>query len=151
MPVCVYVRVGVGVRARLPWPSNQAIRNTLPYHRPSRHLLQLDIVLTAFSASVTLVTAITGLFAMNIQLMPDKVGAGWLGGAGRGRTGAAQQQSNKASGCPPAGASAGKLWGSLRRRRCPLPRAHPHPRPVACLLPLTTCVCRRARRLTLGL
>jgi magnesium transporter len=31
----------------------------------------LDLVLTSFSASVALVTAITGLFAMNVMLQPD--------------------------------------------------------------------------------
>ena len=43
--------------------------------------LQLDLVLTSFSASVALVTAITGLFAMNVMLLPDRVscckGQGW--------------------------------------------------------------------------
>ncbi|KAL4428792.1 hypothetical protein ABPG77_005230 [Micractinium sp. CCAP 211/92] len=36
-------------------------------------LIRLDLVLTSFSASVALVTAITGLFAMNVMLLPDKV------------------------------------------------------------------------------
>ena len=48
--------------------------------------LQLDLVLTSFSASVALVTAITGLFAMNVMLNPGQVRsrtcaaqvAGWL-------------------------------------------------------------------------
>ena len=37
-------------------------------------LAQLDIVLTAFTASVALITAITGLFAMNVMLQPDSEG-----------------------------------------------------------------------------
>ena len=38
-----------------------------------RRALQLDLLLTAFSASVALITAITGLFAMNVMLQPDTV------------------------------------------------------------------------------
>ncbi|KAI3437682.1 hypothetical protein D9Q98_000131 [Chlorella vulgaris] len=34
-------------------------------------LIRLDLVLTSFSASVALITAITGLFAMNVMLRPD--------------------------------------------------------------------------------
>ena len=44
-------------------------------------MLQLDLVLTSFSASVALVTAITGLFAMNVMLQPDTEGQapfGWF-------------------------------------------------------------------------
>ncbi|KAL4856218.1 Magnesium transporter MRS2-7 [Chlorella vulgaris] len=44
----------------------------LDSHRNS--LIRLDLVLTAFSASVALVTAITGLFAMNLMLRPDREG-----------------------------------------------------------------------------
>jgi hypothetical protein len=42
------------------------------------------LVLTSFSASVALVTAITGLFAMNVMLRPDQVRRldGWLPGGG---------------------------------------------------------------------
>jgi magnesium transporter len=36
--------------------------------------VQLDLVLTSFSASVALVTAITSLFAMNLMLRPDREG-----------------------------------------------------------------------------
>ncbi|EFN56043.1 hypothetical protein CHLNCDRAFT_57773 [Chlorella variabilis] len=44
-------------------------------------LIRLDLVLTSFSASVALVTAITGLFAMNVMLQPDTEGQapfGWF-------------------------------------------------------------------------
>lgn len=44
-------------------------------------LIRLDLVLTSFSASVALVTAITGLFAMNVMLRPDQEGQapyGWF-------------------------------------------------------------------------
>jgi magnesium transporter len=34
--------------------------------------MQLDLVLTSFSASVALVTAITSLFAMNVMLQPGE-------------------------------------------------------------------------------
>ncbi|KAL4428790.1 hypothetical protein ABPG77_005228 [Micractinium sp. CCAP 211/92] len=44
----------------------------LDSHRNS--LIRLDLVLTSFSASVALVTAITGLFAMNVMLRPDTEG-----------------------------------------------------------------------------
>ncbi|KAL4451649.1 hypothetical protein ABPG75_007311 [Micractinium tetrahymenae] len=44
----------------------------LDSHRNS--LIRLDLVLTSFSAAVALVTAITGLFAMNVMLQPDKEG-----------------------------------------------------------------------------
>ncbi|PSC75097.1 magnesium transporter MRS2-7 isoform B [Micractinium conductrix] len=37
-------------------------------------LIRLDLVLTSFSASVALVTAITGLFAMNVMLNPGQEG-----------------------------------------------------------------------------
>jgi magnesium transporter len=37
-------------------------------------LIRLDLVLTSFNASVALVTAITGLFAMNVMLQPDHEG-----------------------------------------------------------------------------
>lgn len=33
-------------------------------------LLQIDLILTAFTAAMGLITAITGLFAMNVQLRP---------------------------------------------------------------------------------
>ncbi|KAI3437683.1 hypothetical protein D9Q98_000132 [Chlorella vulgaris] len=44
----------------------------LDSHRNS--LIRLDLVLTSFSASVALVTAITSLFAMNLMLRPDREG-----------------------------------------------------------------------------
>ncbi|KAL4428791.1 hypothetical protein ABPG77_005229 [Micractinium sp. CCAP 211/92] len=37
-------------------------------------LIRLNLVLTSFSAAVALVTAITGLFAMNVMLRPNKEG-----------------------------------------------------------------------------
>lgn len=49
-------------------------------------LLQLDLVLTAFTASVGLITAVTGLFAMNVQLRPDAEGPGEQGQAGHSYT-----------------------------------------------------------------
>ncbi|GAB4815414.1 hypothetical protein N2152v2_002460 [Parachlorella kessleri] len=46
----------------------------LDSHR--NQLIRLDLVLTAFSAAVGLVTAVTGLFAMNVELKPDLDGPG---------------------------------------------------------------------------
>lgn len=43
----------------------------LDSHR--NQLIRLDLVLTTFAASVGLITAITGLFAMNTQLYPGNV------------------------------------------------------------------------------
>ena len=63
-------------RRRIPSPNLRAAPS-YPLAHP-----QLDLVLTSFNAAVALVTAITGLFAMNVMLLPDKASSRGAAGPG---------------------------------------------------------------------